>query len=481
MAKTANAAIAENASPRGSLLSDTMADSLSKISRKSILNGIVLLDAIILALIFIKIFSPLVAYIGGLFMIGYLTYLAISRPVVCFFTIIGIKLTFDALWDVQLDSTLLQFSLLELFIVPVLVLLVTSVTAKYRRGKWEIGYLLFYLALRAFATLMNNVPTDYTILVRQSGILIGFVLGLRFVTNEDDFGTIIRALFISSIVPVAATAFQFFFGDADIPIFHYTIESVRGARQAGLYFDAATNGMTSIIALVSCLYVLQSTEPNNRSRIMLIIFAGLALLAIISGATRSIMIIGAVIIVLFVMKNIRRLTLAIPVLAGLIYIIQPYLESVLLKSTQEIRSEIFLSDLLTSPQYRSLFTGRMSIWQTIWSDFNAGSMWQQFFGSGLISDAHSSYFFLLLQIGWFGLAVYILFHILLLRSVYRASLSLQYKLFGLAILSAVLLMGASASVVNYTSFQWIIYFMIGSLLNIGLASSSSVPAADVRY
>jgi O-antigen ligase len=111
-----------------------------------------------------------------------------------------------------------------------------------------------------------------------------------------------------------------------------------------------------------------------------------------------------------------------------------------------------------------MFTGRVSIWQEIWEKFNSGTSVQRLFGAGLTSNAHSSYFFLLLEIGWLGLIYYIIFHGILLFAFLKRRIQAFSKILAIVSWSSILLIGFSATAVMNTSFQWISYMLIGSAL-----------------
>lgn len=423
---------------------------------------IILLNVFILFILFVKVVSPSVAFFAGLLVLAYYLMLSVSKPSLAFFMIIGTKLTFDALWDARIEG--IPFGLLELSIVPVIFLVLSAFRMKHKQHQWVIVFSLFYIFLTVFAPLLNDLDFDYKLLIRQSGILIGLLFGLRFIRNADDFKTAINALLISTVVPVIATIIQFLLGRPDISIFHVTLDSVREYRYSGLYYDAATNGMTNIVALFSSAYVVQSEKLSSRLRYLLYWYLVLTTIAVILGATRSILIITSLIYIIFFLKNIKKAFILSPALLAVLYFMQPYLERVVVKSTQEIRGDIQFTKLLSESEYRGLFTGRMSTWQDIWDQFNAGDLLQQLFGSGLNSNAHSTYFFLLLQIGWLGLIFYIIIHLRLLLTIMKSPLPSAFKNIAILSLFAILMMGMSASVVTYTSFQWITYFLIGGIM-----------------
>jgi O-antigen ligase len=145
---------------------------------------------------------------------------------------------------------------------------------------------------------------------------------------------------------------------------------------------------------------------------------------------------------------------------------QPYLAYIVNKSSQDFLKPIEIKELLSEKDYRTMLTGRIGIWQDIWNKFNSGDFGQRLFGTGLNSNAHSSYFFLLLQIGWFGLIFYVVFHSALFLSLWNKKIQNIQKTTALLALISLLLIGISLTTVMYTSFQWLIYLLIGGVLNL---------------
>ena len=92
---------------------------------------------------------------------------------------------------------------------------------------------------------------------------------------------------------------------------------------------------------------------------------------------------------------------------------------------------------------------------------NSRNSLQKMFGTGLSSNAHSSYFFLLLQIGWVGLIFYIILHLGIFIEIWRFKRDKLQKTFTILLLSAFLLVGISLTTVIYTSFQWFVYILVG--------------------
>ena len=170
-------------------------------------------------------------------------------------------------------------------------------------------------------------------------------------------------------------------------------------------------------------------------------------------------------------RNIKKTFLILPLLLGVFFLSQPYIDKVVQRSAYDIKRPVELNQILQETEYRTMFTGRVGLWQDIWEKVKAGNPFQQLFGSGLSSNAHSSYFFLLLQIGWGGLIFYVLYHVLLFKDLFYKKIPKTQKLLAFLALASLLMIGFSASTVAYTSFQWIVYLIVGAAL--GMSSTLS--------
>ena len=89
---------------------------------------------------------------------------------------------------------------------------------------------------------------------------------------------------------------------------------------------------------------------------------------------------------------------------------------------------------------------------------------QKIIGLGYISGhSHSSYLGLLVHSGILGLVFYLTLHVLILFKIfYIPDSNNETSLVSLFGVLAILFIGVSATAVVYTSFQWIVYFMVGS-------------------
>ena len=86
----------------------------------------------------------------------------------------------------------------------------------------------------------------------------------------------------------------------------------------------------------------------------------------------------------------------------------------------------------TDSKQATRFTGRARLWQDIIAEVDASSLAQQVFGTGRNSNAHSTYFFLLLKIGFAGLAFYVVVHVFIIwKMLNRSSQPLMIRFSGL--------------------------------------------------
>jgi len=438
-------------------------------NEKGILKEAFIINIILMLLLFISVSSQIVAFVGGFFIITYFSITALSKPQKAFFLIFGTKLTFDTLWQVKFDETIdLEIKLLELFMIPVIMTSVIGLILKKTRVKLLIPAVVIYLLWIILAILFNEVPFDYKLLIRQSGILWGLLLGLRFIKHENQFRVLAYAIIISTFFPVLASFTQIVIGNNDIPFFHYKLDSTREVRLSGLYYDAGSAGMMAISSLLSGFYLLYTDSVKGKVKYLCILIFMFSLFIIFIGGTRSMIVVSSLILVAYMLRYLKKTIFIIPLIGIMIFFAKPQLDKAVSKSVLEMQKGFNLTQMLEETEYRTLFTGRVSIWQDIWETYNSGTFLQMLFGYGLSSNAHSSYFFLLLELGILGLLFYLLLHALLFYKILQLNSRPVLKLAALSGLASILLVGISLTTVIYTSYQWIIYLIVGGAINISL-------------
>jgi O-antigen ligase len=245
-------------------------------------------------------------------------------------------------------------------------------------------------------------------------------------------------------------------------------------------------GMVVIISLVMNLYLLQSNLVKQGFRNLHYLFIPVCIYVGISCSTRSIIFTSLAVTSIFLISNIKRAVLLLPFILLTIILSQPYLENVFVKTSRENVHQSQFKEMLHETESRTMFTGRVGIWQDIWDKHKSITWVQQLFGTGMSSNAHSTYFFLLLQIGWLGLILYLFYHYRLIIYFARAQLPRMFIYILMGTVLSNLLMGISASTVNYTSFQIAISFIMGAGIAIAKAGTSEkIPIANtnpvIRY
>ena len=442
------------------------------------------IDILILVLVLFKQYSELVAIIGGMIIIAYIFFKGLSNPKEAIFIFFGIKLTFDALWEVKLVEIagIGKIGLLEFMIIPIIFFSLFGPRIKDQVPKWPLVIGILYLAW-VFGTMLINVESylDLNLLVRQACLLFGLLIGMRYIESIEDLNTVTYLAFLSTVIPVLMALLQIILGPSiELEIFHYKMDSIRTYRSSGLYHDAGTNGMVIIVSLITNFYLLQTGLIKSAFHKFHIILIPVCIFIAIAGGTRSIIFITFLLITIFFVANIRQMLLIIPIILLVIIFSKPYLDAVFLKTEKEGVKAVNFTELLKETEYRTMFTGRVGIWQDIWYKHKSGTLRQQLFGTGLSSNAHSSYFFLLLQIGWLGLFLYLFYYFLIAGYLLKQNIPRMLFLFILGIFLANLLIGFSLSTVNYTSFQIATFSILGAGISIG-SSRKSLDSKNYNY
>jgi hypothetical protein len=430
-----------------------------------------LIDGLVLALVVADRFSARLAFWGGAAIVFYLFVMAFKRPVTVFYLVLGTKLTFDALWLVKIPG-LPQVGLLELYLLPVLVIVVLSLKSIPPGKHGIIWAAVLYLAWVFLAMILNGILPDLPLMLRQSGLLIGLIVGASYLRNERHLPFVFYLIFVSTIVPVLTSLLQIGLARFGLSVLHSKFDIIRGFRPSGLYYDPATMGMVSLLSLASNLYLLHLGRLRRGRKAFHLVFLALNIAVLIAGGTRSIMVASLLLLGLSATISLKRALKLVPVIAILVLLFWPSLSRVVERTVQwempqnPTRTGLNLREALAESDYRTMFSGRVSIWQDVWKKFKEGSWQQRFFGSGLSSNSHSSYFFLLLQIGWLGLLLYIVLHIRIGIALLRGRAPGFPKTAAFSMLALILVIGSSMTAVVYTSFQWIVYLVLAGVLSI---------------
>ena len=162
----------------------------------------------------------------------------------------------------------------------------------------------------------------------------------------------------------------------------------------------------------------------------------------------------------YISKSYKAFIIFIPIL---FYFGGDYINQVWNKSLQDIPSVDDVEFLLEDSDYSTLLTGRIGIWQNYWGKFINANFIEKLLGHGYISGhSHNSYLGILLHSGILGLSLYLIFHFLVILQLISSKTKDDINLISSFSILAIMLIGFSSTAVIYTSFQWIIYFMIGS-------------------
>lgn len=435
--------------------------------QKGIIREAFFINILIIILIGVAPASKLLSVTGGFILIFYLLFKSLLSPTKALFLFFGTKLTFDALWFMPIPfQGLDSFKLIDLYILPLLGVIVLGPKLQKQSPKWPLIVSSIYIIWIVFSMVLNDISPDVEIIFRQSGIFLGLFLGLKYLKDQEHFNLFLYLVFVSTVMPIIASVVQLLAGQFDIQLFYYKLEASHFYRPSGLYYDAGTAGMVNIISLLSNAYLLQNNLVKRRYKNIHMLFIPVNFLIIISGGTRSMIVVAFFIIAILFIKHMRQMMKILLLIIGIVILLgKSSIDPIVEKSYRDIRKPVEYTEILNETDYRTMFTGRVAKWQDIWNKVNEGTMSQKLFGSGMSSNAHSSYFYLLLQIGWLGLIGYIAFNLRLMLDIFNNIKSGTMKTISLLALSAILLIGFSLTTVIYTSFQWLVYLILGSVLN----------------
>ena len=410
-----------------------------------------------------------ISLIFSLIVLFYLVLESFKRPKRTVYIILGVKLTFDMLWFIKLPLLGgFSFGMLELIFLPLLITLIRSDYSN--KINFFFSFISFVLIYWQFSFGINgNLTIDG--FFRTSGILIGLVCAMILVKDVRDFKLVISCIFISTIFPVLLTFVQYILELGNIEIlFSKGGGALRGKRLSGLYYDPATLGMVSLISIISGLYLIVINYFDRRYIYTIIAIAGFMC---IIGQTRSILFISSLIFSFFFFKYINKsykaFIIFIPIL---LYFGGDYVDQVWNKSLQDVPNVGEIEFLLQDSDYSTLLTGRVGIWQNYWQKFINATFIEKVLGHGYISGhSHNTYLGLLLHSGVLGLSLYLIFHFLVIIQLISSKTKDDINLISSFSILAILLIGFSSTAVIYTSFQWIIYFIIGSQIILNNNSS----------
>lgn len=420
--------------------------------------------------------SFIITIVGGCLIVVYISLLIGENPEKCFFIFFGTKMTFDAFWRFKIplfENS--ELGLLEISFFPMLLFLALGPKITLRIAKNTITLAAVYSIWITIAVILNGRVDDLLVILRQLSLLFGLLVGFKYLRSRKKFDLLFFVLFISTLLPISFSLLQLLTGRVDENLFNCKLDYIRGIRYSGLYYDTATTGMISLISIASAGYLIILNRLRGWKKCIALIAIPLNLIIVISGGTRSMIFVAGIMVFLIFFRKVRTVILISPLLMGALIIANPYLEKAFERTSYEMRSGgITWSGLLEDKSSKQLFTGRVMIWQDIIDKYNYNDLIHQLFGSGESTNSHSSYFFLLIEIGILGLIYYIGLNMYLGLTLVRMPFS-QYKgikLLGLLSIILIMTIGFSASVVIYTSFQWVLYMIIAGTINIGQSTNN---------
>ncbi len=434
---------------------------------RQVVGEVIVLNVIALFSLLFSIYSNILSFFGGFAILFYISVRTLNNPKRTMFILFGTKFMLDAFWSVRLQLPGLEnINLLVLSLFPLLIMLFLSPKTINSSSHKYVVHFIIYLIWVFISSIINNYSFNLEAFIRQAGILLGFLFGLKFIKTIKDFNFLIYIVFVATIIPVVMSIMQLMPFFRNLPIFHFKMDSVRLIRYSGLYYDPATTGMINIISFLTNAYLLINRRERNWKLFAhaTMLLANLVVAAI--GGTRSILIVMLVMAVIMLLKNLKGIVVIAPLVVVAYISTQPYLDRTFQRTTKDVLRNANIGEMLSDTENRTMLTGRVGVWQKIKAEYDSGTIFQKMLGKGIISNAHSIYFFLLLQIGILGLVYFIFINFDLLLSIGRCHYVKSLKLIAFVALCAFLVIGLSATTIGYTSFQWVTFMIVASVLNI---------------
>lgn len=431
----------------------------TEVKSGTILAKAIGINIIILVIVLFGRYNDIIPIIGGSILLLFLTVGSLLSPKNTFFLLFGIKFTYDLLWPFKF-SGLGDLGFLELFLIPVGILNCLGLYSKRIETQWLIWYSMIFVLWLSLIPLFNGTLQPIEIIIRESGILLGAIMGSRYIETKNDFNILFYCLLISTIIPVLTPVAQLIAHLMGSEILCYKLDLMRGYRYSGLCYDSGTLGMTSLVSTACSTILLNRGMVGATRKTFLLTLLVVNLLVAIVGGTRSIIALSLACLVISVATNPKRLPIVITMVLIAISLAKPQFDAVFEKTKSDSFRDFDAETLLEKDEYRTMLTGRVSLWQTVWTDFKKGSLLQKLFGSGKYTNAHSSYFALLLQMGVLGLLYYLWIHFYILWRSFTRLKSVELKSLTTIVVLLILGVGISLNVISYTSFQWCLYMLI---------------------
>lgn len=446
-------------------------DSYFSVKKFSIIRSVWALNIAILTIFASGRFDPSLGFGLTVVLMLYLMVVCINTPRAAFFIVIGTKFVFDSLWTIDIPGTE-GLKVTHLFLVP-LCLLAFSKVPIHRGSLKLISVFVVYLAWLFVSSISNDMGFSVELFVRHSIPVFGIIFVSKYMRHWQDLDLLIYVITIGTLIPLFSILVQYVFMLNGVEILFSKIGALRGIRISGLYYDPATSGSIALISLISSSYMILKKNFSLPGAMSIAYVAGfLSVSTALLGETRAIVAIAAVIIVmlilvgLFVLAKPKKVLLFVLILMPALMLFENNIETMMRKTALDSDfSGISLEEVMSDSRTRTLLTGRIGLWQDIWHDYEKSSLTQKMFGSGKSTNAHSTYFYLLLKIGLFGLIFYLIIHALMIVNIFRNSvLAMPIRMAGAVIVLTILALGISMNVILYTTYQIVLYLLASSIM-----------------
>ena len=410
-------------------------------------------------------------YCLGFILISLLTYFTFTSPKITLFSLIMIRMDLDYPSEnlyFNLTKTLsISFSQaigMAIFLVGLAYIIKNFSSLKKLPLKIPLGVYLIFSALTAIYSI--DTFSTFKELLRLFDLAFLFFLSFSTVKSKAEFNSLLKIIFLSSLIPVLAGIYQY--------IFHigYTDSAFAAPRIFGTlsHPNSLSLFLFAVIALLFLYYFLNKKDNFSRYAIPFLIPAYLIVLAI--TYTRIAWI--AIFIFLFILGAVKFKKLLIP-------LIMLTMAAYLLFPTIQDR----VADIV-SPSPDSSLLWRKILWKDVVTE--TFSNHKQLFGYGVNTfkiaaenkrgikfgslAAHNDFIRAFVEGGYVGLLVFVFYIGYILTYFlfkYRHSQESDKKIVFLtlfALFFAMSVSGLSDNVIRNTPLQWIFWITAGASLRV---------------
>lgn len=373
-----------------------------------------------------------------------------------------LRIVADLLWQYKAIAVILNILMFVYALVPR-----RRVTISKSAGIVLLTFFIFFLIL--FAAYLKKIDEDSTVLFLK--VFLSFFL--------FSIGLQARLLIRDSILIAKLSVL--------IILCHFACSLLNIGYQlwgnvntySGIYFFKTDLATAMIICLIYCLYFLKA-----RNWVRHLIIAISVYLIFISNARIHLLSVFLVLTVYFFRKQIikrpkRTLFLGAPLVAIAFVLVISIVLYFLPSRFVSIDFDNFYSD--------SNMQGRNNIWDALITQFKAESVSNQISGLGLTADvdiskkfgapdqahnAHNTYLFILISMGYSGLLLFLLMIYLFLNRFFKlTSISMNnveretFLMVFLSFMLVFLIASLSAVTIAFQQLTWFVFFWAGVLFN----------------